>query len=99
MCSQGERAFIGIAISFALVSHSIDMYNIMRVDEVDGTLDESYRPAFIPVLEEQMDSIQGEQAFIITHNNMFDNYPVDVIRTDRTMNVDNYKNVNIIFDV
>jgi DNA repair exonuclease SbcCD ATPase subunit len=99
MCSQGERAFIGIAISFALVSRSIDTYNIMRVDEVDGTLDESYRPAFIPVLEKQMDSIHGEQVFIITHNNMFDNYPVDVIRTDRAMDVDNYKNVNIIFDV
>lgn len=97
MCSQGERAFIGIAISFALASRSIDIYNIMRIDEVDGTLDEYYRPSFIPVLERQMDSIQGEQVFIISHNNTFDNYPVDVILTDRTMNIDNYKNVNIIF--
>ena len=38
----------------------------------------------------------AEQLFLITHNNMFDNYPVDVIMTS-DVNIDNFKNVNIIW--
>lgn len=99
MCSQGERAFIGMAMSFALTSYSIEDYDIMKLDEVDSTLDEVNRMVFIPSLDKLLDRIGSEQAFVITHNNQFDNYPVDAIITSREgVNIDNYRNVNIIFE-
>jgi len=95
-CSQGERSFISLAISFALVKQSIERYNIMLLDEIDSTLDMTNRPIFIKILEEQLKAIGSEQVFLITHNNMFDNYPVDLIMTS-DIEIDNYKNTNVIF--
>jgi len=95
-CSQGERSFISLALSFALIEQSIKGYNIMLLDEIDATLDQKNRYMFISILEKQLDIIGAEQVFLITHNNMFDNYPVDVIMTS-DVNIDNYKNTNIIF--
>jgi len=95
-CSQGERTFISLAISFALIVQSLRDYNIMLLDEIDSTLDTSYRTTFIGILETLLDVINCEQTFLITHNNMFDNYPVDIIMTS-DVSIDNYRNVNILF--
>lgn len=94
--SQGETSFISLALSFALLEQSIKKYNIMLLDEIDATLDHKNRAAFINILEQQLDSINAEQVFMITHNNMFDSYPVDLIITS-DVKIDNYKNTNIIF--
>lgn len=95
-CSQGEESIVSLALSFALIEQSLNGYNILLLDEMDSKLDASKRMKFLPILEEQLDSIDAEQVFIITHNNAFDNYPVDVIMTS-SYNVDNFKNVNVIF--
>lgn len=95
-CSQGEESFVSMALSFALIEQSIKDYNILLLDEIDGPLDEDKRYQFLPILEKQLDSIDAEQVFLITHNNVFDNYPVDIIMTTNT-NIDNYKNTNIIY--
>ena len=95
--SQGERSFVSLAISFALITQSIDKYNILLLDEIDSTLSQTNRPLFLNILEQQLDSIHSEQAFLITHNNMFDSYPVDLIITS-SVELDNYRNMNIIFD-
>ena len=94
--SQGEQSFISLAISFALLTKSIEKYNIMLLDEIDSALDQKNRALFIKILEEQLDSIEAEQVFMITHNNMFDCYPVDLIMTS-DVKIDNYKYTNIIF--
>lgn len=87
--SQGEKSFISISLSFALIYQSISQYNIMLLDEIDSTLDTDNREKFIQILEKQMDMISGDQIFLISHNNMFNMYPVDIINTKNKINTDN----------
>ena len=79
--SQGERATIVLALSFALLSQMMGRYNILLLDEIDSALYKDNRRRFIKIVEEQMKLIGCEQAFLITHNNLFENYPVDIILT------------------
>lgn len=79
--SQGERSFISLALSFALIYQAISRYNILLLDEIDATLDTDNRSKFLQVLEKHISMIDGEQVFVISHNNMFNMYPVDVINT------------------
>ena len=79
--SQGERSFISLALSFALTYKSISKYNIMLLDEIAATLDISNREKFLHVLEMQIDMIHAEQVFVISHNDMFNAYPVDIVDT------------------
>jgi DNA repair exonuclease SbcCD ATPase subunit len=95
-CSLGEESFVSMALSFALIEQSVKDYNVMLLDEIDATLDTKKREQFLTILETQLDSIDAEQVFLITHNNMFDNYPVDIIMTSDKP-IDNYKNTNVIF--
>lgn len=94
--SQGERSFISLVLSLALIIQTVEKYNIMLLDEVDATLDTKNRQVFINLLEKLIERTGAEQIFMISHNNMFDNYPVDVIMTSDT-DIDNLKNVNIIY--
>lgn len=94
--SQGERSFLSLALSLALIIQTIDKYNIMLLDEVDATLDTKNRRHFIEILEKLITRTGSEQLFMITHNNMFDNYPVDVIMTG-DVDIDNFKNVNVVW--
>ena len=94
--SQGERSFLSLALSLALIIQTLDKYNIMLLDEVDATLDTNNRRYFISILERLITMTGAEQIFLITHNNMFDNYPVDVIMTG-DVNIDNFKNINIVW--
>lgn len=77
--SQGEKSFFSIALSFAISFESMSRYNIMLLDELDSVLDESNRSNFIAILERLIEMINAEQIFVISHNNMFSMYPVDVI--------------------
>ena len=86
--SQGETAFLSIALSFALISESILHYNIILLDEIDGNLDDKNRKKFISVLERLIDMIDAEQIFLISHNNLFSMYPVDVISLTGEINQD-----------
>ena len=96
--SQGEKSFLSLAISFALILQSIKEYNILLLDEIDATLDSKNRAMFLTILENWIDLIGSEQVFLITHNNMFDNYPVDIISTSK-YRVEGYNNSNIIFSL
>lgn len=77
--SQGEQSFLSMAISFALSSENLEKYNIPLLDEVDSTFDASNRERFLSIIEHQNDIIRCEQEFVISHNNMFSQYPVDVL--------------------
>lgn len=94
--SQGELSFLSIALSFALSSQSLSKYNIMLLDEIDGPLDKKNREKFIIILENQIDRIHSEQNFLITHNNMFSSYPVDIIDLSFNDNHDDYPMANYI---
>ena len=77
--SQGETSFISIALAFALASQTMHEYNIMLLDEIDSTLDIKFKEKFLKILENQIERIDAEQCFFITHGNMFSSYPVDVV--------------------
>lgn len=93
--SQGEKSFITLALSFALIIKTIEDYNILLLDEIDATLDTRSRMLFINILEKFMDTNASEQVFVISHNNMFDSYPVDIIYTTN----EHPKSDNIIWEV
>ena len=95
--SQGEQSFISLCLSLALIKQSINKYNILLLDEVDSTLDEESRPLFLTILETYLDEINCEQVFMITHNNAFDNYDIDMIITTPDKKIDNFKKVNILY--
>lgn len=97
-CSQGEEAFMSIAISFAFVSRSmeaVDSFNIPRFDEVDGPLDTYKRERFLDIINLQIDKIDAEQIFIISHNRAFDGYPVNVVELTKGI-IDDYTNKTVI---
>jgi DNA repair exonuclease SbcCD ATPase subunit len=77
--SQGEVALTTISLSLALIQQSIEKFNILTLDEIDGPLDESNRQNFITILNKQVDSMGIEQVFVISHNNAFDSEDMDLI--------------------
>ena len=80
--SQGETSFFNMAISSALRAISMTKYNIGLYDEVDSQFDDKNRQKFIPSLERQLELNRIKQAFVITHNLMFRQYPVDIINME-----------------
>lgn len=79
LASQGEQSFFSMAISFALSSENLTQYNIPLLDEVDATFDRFNRERCLEIIAYQNDIIQCEQEFIISHNNMYEQYSVDVL--------------------
>lgn len=94
--SQGELSFLSIALSFAISAQSLKKYNIMLLDEVDGPLDTENRWKFIQILENQINRVNSEQSFLITHNSMFSSYPVDIIDMTGSCNKSEYLMGNFI---
>lgn len=97
--SQGETSIISMALSFALIEEFIgnDGYNILLLDEVDGPLDIEIKTHLLRMLEKQMQAMNCEQMFMITHSPLFENYPVDVFVTiEQDNQLDSYKNINLI---
>lgn len=79
--SQSEIALGTMALSFALSKNASDKYNILLLDEIDAGLDEDNRSAFLKMLYMQMEALNAEQVFIISHNlTQMTNIPMDCIR-------------------
>lgn len=66
-CSGGEKSMIGLILSFALLQQSSTEYNILRLDEIDGTLDQSNRSQFVEVLSYIMNALNMENCIMISH--------------------------------
>lgn len=79
--SQGQQSIISIALSFALVRQSMTDYNIPLLDEPDSALYKHDRQKFLAILFKHLKAIDAEQVFLISHNNTFDGYPVNIIMT------------------
>jgi DNA repair exonuclease SbcCD ATPase subunit len=101
--SQGETALTAISISWAMIQQMIETYNIIGLDEADATLDSDNRINFLNMIDIQMDELEVEQLFIISHNNELDAYPTDLILlNNHSVNVDDEKfmeNKNVIFNI
>lgn len=82
--SDGEKAIISLAFSLVLLNMTSGPYNILLLDEMDTTLDSASRAKYINLLEQFMKTIKAEQLFLISHNSMFDVYPVNVLMTSHT---------------
>ena len=94
-CSSAERAMISMMISFSLLHHSSTVYNILRLDEIDGALDQNNRSRFLVVLDKFMKELGVENCIMISHSSEMDMSNVDIIQLTP---VDNNKpNGNIIF--
>lgn len=100
--SQGERATISLAISFALMrkcmsfSKNASFYNIMLLDEVDGPFYKDDREKFLMILSQQIKVNNVEQVFLISHNNCYDGYPINIIATSETgMDNKNIPSINL----
>jgi chromosome segregation ATPase len=94
-CSSAERAMISMMISFSLLHHSSTVYNILRLDEIDGALDQNNRSNFLLVLQRFMKALGVENCIMISHSSEMDMSNADIIQLTP---VDNNKpNGNIIF--
>ena len=85
--SDGEQAIIKLVFSLVLMKASIcsdinkDTYNTVLLDEMDTSLDHNSRGKFLDLLEAFRHVIRADQIFCISHNNMLDNYPLEVFLT------------------
>lgn len=92
--SQGEKSIIGIAISFSMMQNSNADYNIPLIDEADAALHSSDRNKFVSLLFKWIKQNNVEQVIIITHNQTFEGYPINLILTsDDTFEENNLQSV------
>ena len=78
-CSTSEKSMIAMIMSFALAFHGSQTYNIVRLDEVDGGLDQANRAIFPMILNSIINILHIEQCFIISHSSEADMSDVDII--------------------
>lgn len=95
-CSSAERSMISMMISFSLLHHSSTVYNILRLDEIDGALDQNNRSKFLIVLDRFMKELGVENCIMISHSSEMDMSNVDIIQLTPVDN--STPNGNIIFN-
>lgn len=78
-CSGGEKSMLAMILSFALLQQSSTLYNILRLDEIDGTLDQSNRAMFVEVLSIIIEELHMDNCFMISHASESSLDNVDVI--------------------
>ena len=93
LASQGESSIISIALTISLISQFGADYDVLLLDEVDGALDSESKPKFVRILED----FNCEQIIVITHNPLYENYPIDAFITKSRDNIaDSFKRINVI---
>lgn len=82
-CSGGQQALVKTALSLGIITQAIKTsskgYNIIYLDEIDAELDTTNRRAFINILNTQLDILNNEQCFVITHNDGFTQADVGLV--------------------
>lgn len=80
-CSKAEKSTLDMAISFGIIEASTadSLYNIIRVDEIDGPMDVSRRQSFLDTLTQRLRDINCRDCYCITHSNCFETTECDVI--------------------
>lgn len=80
--STSQKCMIGMALSVALLSQGSAVYNLLRLDEIDGGLDTPNRMQFAILLISVMDLMGIEQCIMCSHNTEIEAYNADVITFD-----------------
>lgn len=78
-CSEGEKSMLAMILSFALLQQSSTLYNILRLDEIDGTLDQSNRGMFIEALSIIIDTLGIDNCLMVSHASESSLSNVDII--------------------
>lgn len=78
-CSTSEKCMIAMIMSFALAFQGSPVYNIIRLDEIDGGLDQYNRSIFPQILSNIMGILCIEQCLIVSHSSESDMNNVDII--------------------
>lgn len=94
-CSNAQTSMISMILSFVLMVQASEKYNIIRLDEIDGSLDDYNRTRFVQLLNQLIDVLGIEQVFVISHSSEIESVNVDYICLSGTENIMG----NIIFDV
>lgn len=97
-CSTAQRCMISMILSFSLLQQGSTKYNILRLDEIDGGLDQDNRAMFISVLNKIIDIMNVENCIMVSHSseNVLEN--VDIILLNPANNeLTDIPNGNIIF--
>lgn len=98
--SQGERAIMTLAISFSIIEMNLKekIYDVIRLDELDATLDEIRSRRFLEMIRERIDRMNVNSCFIISHRSEFETVPADLILL-KGARVSNTHNKNIIYKI
>lgn len=79
MMSDSQLSMISMLISFTLLHKASEIYNIIKLDEVDNNLDNENRLQFSLLINSVMDILNFHQCIIISHNNEIDLSNADMI--------------------
>lgn len=90
-CSTAQKSLIAMIISFTMLKQSSSIFNILRLDEIDGGLDTNNRIQIIYTMRELMDILDVAQLLMVSHNNELPLDDVDIILLKD--NGQNYNNV------
>lgn len=77
--STAQKSMISMILSYSILYQSNTRYNIISLDEMDGSLDGSNRSYFMTLLDNLMNIIRCEQCFIISHNSELISELADII--------------------
>lgn len=94
-CSSAEKSMISMILSFALLKQSSTKYNILKMDEMDGMLDQTNKTNFVTVLEIIMDKLDVENCLLVSHSSEIDMSKTDIILLSEDNNYG--YNENVIF--
>ena len=97
--STSQICMISMILSFALLHESSSIYNIIKIDELEGGLDTQNRLAFFGVLQNLMQVLMIDQCVMISHNAELNMGFMDVIVLRNTDPTSNYKEGNVIFEL
>lgn len=79
LMSDSQLSMISMLISFVLLRNSSNRYNIIKLDEVDDSLDSMNRIQFSILIEQIMNDLGFDQCLIISHNNELDLSNTDIV--------------------
>ena len=101
MMSDSQLSMISMLISFTLLHKASEIYNIIKLDEVDNNLDNENRLQFSLLINSVMDILNFHQCIIISHNNEIDLSNADMIllkiENQETLSYLNTSGSNIIY--
>lgn len=78
-CSTSEKCMVAMIMSFILAFQGSNIYNIVRLDEIDGGLDQYNRSIFPQILNNIMGILNIDQCIIVSHASESDMSDVDII--------------------